>query len=111
MYIGGRWQAAADGAVREVSDPATEEVIGWIPMATQADLEAGLAAAQAAFAQWRHTSPWERAALLRRTAVLVRERTPIIAELMSRETGKPLAQARGELRGWKNCDVSHATAN
>ncbi|MEF7613187.1 NAD-dependent succinate-semialdehyde dehydrogenase [Aquincola sp. MAHUQ-54] len=97
LHIAGQWRPAQDGAVREVIDPASEEVIGWIPAAGAADLDAALAAAQAAFQAWRRTSPWERAALLRRTAQLVRERTPAIAELMSAETGKPLLQARGEL--------------
>lgn len=97
LHIGGQWRAAADAAVREVIDPSNEEIIGWIPVATAGDLDTALAAAQSAFASWRRTSPWERASLLRRTAQLVRERTPAIAELMSRETGKPLLQAKGEL--------------
>lgn len=97
LYIGGHWRAAQDGAVREVLDPTSEEVIGWIPAAAEADLEAALDAARAAFSGWRRTSPWERAALLHRTAQLVRERAPDIARMMSQETGKPLLQARGEL--------------
>lgn len=97
FYIAGQWRGAADGAVREVIDPSSEEVVGWIPVATAEDLDAALAAAQAAFGTWRHTSPWDRAALLRRAAALVRERVERIATVMSTETGKPLAQARGEL--------------
>lgn len=97
LFINGQWRSAASGEVREVIDPTNEEVIGWIPAATRADLDAAVDAADAAFRVWRHTSPWERAALLHRTAALIRERNEAIARMMSAETGKPLAQARGEL--------------
>jgi succinate-semialdehyde dehydrogenase/glutarate-semialdehyde dehydrogenase len=97
LYIGGQWRHAQDGGAREVIDPASEEVIGWLPLVTQADLDAALASAQQGFLQWRRTSPWERAAVLHRTAALIRERVEATARLMSIETGKPLAQARGEL--------------
>jgi succinate-semialdehyde dehydrogenase/glutarate-semialdehyde dehydrogenase len=96
LYIGGQWRPAQDGGAREVIDPANEEVVGWIPAATAGDLDAALASAREGFATWRRTSPWERAALLHRTAALIRERLDAIARLMSIETGKPLAQARGE---------------
>ncbi|MFL6663021.1 MAG: aldehyde dehydrogenase family protein, partial [Rhizobacter sp.] len=97
LYLDGQWRPAASGEVRDVIDPTNEEVIGWIPSATQADLDAALASARAGLALWRKTSPWERAAVLRRTAELVRARNDDIARLMSTETGKPLAQAKGEL--------------
>jgi succinate-semialdehyde dehydrogenase/glutarate-semialdehyde dehydrogenase len=97
LYIDGAWRPAANGEAREVIDPTNEEVVGWIPNATAADLDAALAAAQAGFRQWRKTSPWERAAVLRRTADLIRARSAEIATLMSTETGKPIAQAKGEL--------------
>lgn len=97
LFINGQWRGATGGEVREVIDPTNEEVIGCIPVATRADLDAAVDAADAAFRTWRHTSPWERAALLHRTASLIRERAEANARLMSTETGKPLAQARGEL--------------
>lgn len=97
LYVDGQWRAASDGNAREVLDPSNQEVVGFIPSATAADLDAALASAQRGFALWRKTSPWERAAVLQRTAALVRSRTEDIATLMSTETGKPIAQARGEL--------------
>ena len=96
LYIDGQWCAASDGGAREVIDPTNEEVLGWLPVATAADLDAALAAAQRGLAAWRQTSPWQRAAVLRRAAELVRERNEAIARLMSQETGKPIVQARGE---------------
>lgn len=96
LYIDGRWRPAGDGAVREVLDPASEEVRGFIPVAGKDDLDAALACAQRGLALWRRTSPWERAAILNRTAELIRSRLDAIAELMTIETGKPLAQSKGE---------------
>lgn len=96
LFIGGHWRGAKDGGVREVIDPANEEVVGWIPAAGQDDLDAALLSAQQGLAVWRRTSPWERAAVMRRTAELIRSRVETIATLMSIETGKPLAQAKGE---------------
>ena len=97
LFIEGRWRAAQDGGVREVFDPTNEEVLGWIPAACQDDLDAALLSAQRGFTAWRRTSPWERAAVMRRGADLIRSRVEGSARLMSIETGKPLAQARGEL--------------
>jgi succinate-semialdehyde dehydrogenase / glutarate-semialdehyde dehydrogenase len=96
LLLDGQWRAASDGGVREVLDPATEDIIGFIPVATQADLDAAIAAAQAGFATWRKTSPWDRSRLLRRAADLIRARADELGRLMSIETGKPLAQAVGE---------------
>ncbi|WP_322991873.1 NAD-dependent succinate-semialdehyde dehydrogenase [Limnohabitans sp.] len=97
LFINGQWQAATGGALREVIDPTNEEVIGHIPVAVRADLDLAVDAAHDAFRSWRNTSPWDRASLMHRTASLIRERADENARLMSSETGKPFAQARGEL--------------
>lgn len=97
LFINGQWCSATGGETREVIDPTNEEVIGFIPVATRSDIDAAVNAAHTAFRTWRHTSPWERSALLHRTAAIIRERVEQSAHLMSSETGKPLAQSRGEL--------------
>lgn len=96
LYIDGAWRAASDGGTRGVHDPATEDQLGTIAVATEADLDAALSAAQAGFAEWRRVGTWDRGAALRRVAQLIRDRTEDIARVMSLETGKPLAEARGE---------------
>ncbi|MBI3434371.1 MAG: NAD-dependent succinate-semialdehyde dehydrogenase [Proteobacteria bacterium] len=96
LYIGGAWAPALAGATKPVLDPATEDVLGRIPDAGAEDLDRALAAAEAGFARWRKVQPLERAAILRRVADLLRERIEPLARLMSGETGKPLAEARGE---------------
>lgn len=98
LFIDGAWRGASDGSAREVLDPATEEILGWIPAATAADLDAALASAQQGFEVWRRKAPWDRAAVLRKAADLIRAREAQIGRLMSQETGKPLVQACGETR-------------
>lgn len=96
LYIDGNWRAASDGAVKNVYDPTNEETIGTIPAATTADLDDAVAAAERGLKAWRVTNPWERSATLRKVADLIRERNAAIAQIMSAETGKPLAEAVGE---------------
>jgi succinate-semialdehyde dehydrogenase / glutarate-semialdehyde dehydrogenase len=96
LFINGDWRAASDGASKGVHDPATEEELGTIAMATEADVDAALQAAQAGFADWRRRGTWERGAILRKAAELIRARQTEIATLMALETGKPLAEAMGE---------------
>jgi succinate-semialdehyde dehydrogenase/glutarate-semialdehyde dehydrogenase len=81
----------------EVLNPATEETLGSVPSAGPAEVEAALAAAQRGFAAWRRVTPWERSAVLRRIADLLRERQEPIARLLTMEIGKPLGEARAEL--------------
>ena len=99
LFIGGDWRAASDQATKPVNDPATEDVLGTIAVATTDDVDAALAAADAGFDVWRKTGTWDRAAKIRKVADLIRERQADIAQLMSLETGKPLAEAMGETGG------------
>jgi len=96
LYIDGKWRPAQAGGQREVLDPATEEIVGTIPTAQAEDLDAALAAAARGLKAWRVTSPWERSAVLRCVADLIRARQNDIARVMSTETGKPLAEAKAE---------------
>jgi succinate-semialdehyde dehydrogenase/glutarate-semialdehyde dehydrogenase len=97
-YIAGQWTTSSDGASKEVRSPATEELLGLIPSATEQDLQRALESAQRGFAVWRAIAPWERSKVLRKAADLLRERNAEFAKLMSTETGKPIAQAEGEWR-------------
>ena len=97
LFIDGRWRQAADAATLPVIDPATEEEIGVIPVATPADLDDALRAAESGFRAWRNVSANERGALLRRVAEGIRSREGEIARLVTLEMGKPLAEARAEV--------------
>lgn len=81
-----------------VVNPATGETLATYPTATDAEVEAAVAAAAEAARTWGRTStPAERAALLRRVAELHRERRDELAAVVVREMGKPLAAAEGEV--------------
>ncbi|WP_294923765.1 NAD-dependent succinate-semialdehyde dehydrogenase [uncultured Paracoccus sp.] len=99
LFIGGEWVEASSGARLAVENPATGETIGWVACADVADLDRALDAAARGFAEWRITGAFDRAALLRRAADLLRDRAEAIAPVMTREQGKPLAEALGEVRG------------
>lgn len=97
LWIQGAWRPARDGSRLAVIDPADESVIGEIPSASAQDLDDALTAAAQSARSWRATPAWERSAILRRTAIELRTRAEPAAEAMSRETGKPIAEARGEM--------------
>jgi alpha-ketoglutaric semialdehyde dehydrogenase len=96
-YIGGEWAAASDGGVYEKRNPARpSEVVGEFPASGEADVAAAVAAAQGACADWAARPAAERAAVLRRAAVLLERRADEMARDMTREMGKPLRESRGE---------------
>jgi succinate-semialdehyde dehydrogenase / glutarate-semialdehyde dehydrogenase len=97
-YINGNW-CDADSAQRvEVSDPATGELIGHVPLMTGGETLRAIAAADAALPAWRALPAKERARLLRRWFDLVVQHEEDLAALMTWEQGKPLAEALGEIR-------------
>lgn len=96
LLIDGQWRAAENGATQAVISPVSEAEIGHIAAAQATDVAAAIAAAEQALPRWQAISAWERGALLRRGADRIREQVENIAYVMSTETGKPLAEARGE---------------
>src|SRR5580698_2453195 len=97
LLIGGEWISGGDREHIPVINPATEEVLGQLPLATRADLDLALAAARDAFPAWRAKPPHERGRILKRAADLLRERSEDIARIATQEEGKTLAEARVEL--------------
>lgn len=97
LYIRGQWRDAAGGAVLPVTDPATGQVMGTAAAAAASDVTDALAAAWQAWPGWRDTDPWQRTAVLRRTAELLSDDIDAMSRTLSAEQGKPLAEARAEL--------------
>lgn len=97
--IGGQWCEAADGAVTERRSPAHGVVVSQAARGTAADVDAAVAAARAAFPAWAHLSGKARAAILLRVAELIEANAERMTLLECLETGKPIAQARGEVSG------------
>ncbi|MCL2898407.1 NAD-dependent succinate-semialdehyde dehydrogenase [Brenneria tiliae] len=80
-----------------VTNPATGEELGKLPLAAAADLDRSLQAAASAWGKWRHTPAVERSDILRRAAALVRDNVGAIAAGITLDQGKPLAEARAEV--------------
>lgn len=97
LYIDGAWREGSEGKSEDVYNPANGAVLGTVAHASQADLAAAVASAQAGFRIWRKTAAPERAGLLRKTAQLLADRSSTIAAIMTQEQGKPLAEAKGEM--------------
>ena len=97
LYINGQFLKGGGRREQDVFNPATDEVIGKLPHAGQADLDLALTSAQTAFQGWRKSSPLERSRILRRVAELTRERAADIARNITLDQGKPLAESTGEV--------------
>ena len=97
LLIDGEWRGGVEGKWIDVLDPATDEVIGRVAHATKADLDAALKAAKLGFATWSGISAYDRAKMMRKAADNLRARADDIAYMMTREQGKPLAEAKGEV--------------
>lgn len=97
LYIDGEFLGGDGRKSQDVINPATLEVLGQLPHATQDDLDRALAAAQRAFESWKRTSPVERAAILRKVAELSRQNAKEIGRNMTLDQGKPLAESVGEI--------------
>ncbi|MFC8371727.1 NAD-dependent succinate-semialdehyde dehydrogenase [Streptomyces sp. NPDC057239] len=98
MHIAGEWCQGGTGRTAPIVNPATEKVIGEVPLATTADLDRALAAADEGFRSWRDTPIATRTAILHKAADLLTERAAAIGRIMTLEQGKPLAEATGEAR-------------
>ena len=97
-FIGGEWVGAVSGATLPVDNPATGAIIGTVPDCGEADTQAAIAAAEAAWPAWRAKTAGERAALLERWHALVLENIADLGRIMTAEQGKPIAEAEGEIR-------------
>ena len=97
LSIDGAWRAAADGARFAVHEPATGAELARVADATEADGLAAVAAAHAAAGAWAAAPPRQRSDVLRRAFELMLGRADHLADLIVRENGKPIAEARGEV--------------
>jgi acyl-CoA reductase-like NAD-dependent aldehyde dehydrogenase len=100
LIIGGERVQAAEGGILEVYDPSTEELLARVARATAKDVDRAVAAAREALESkaWAGITPAERGRTLYRIAQNLRERTEELAELKSRDNGKPLRQARTDVQ-------------
>jgi aldehyde dehydrogenase (NAD+) len=97
-YIGGQWVDSADGTTFQRHDPATGDLVATCAAGGPADVEAAVAAARAAFDGWRLTPAPHRGEILFRAAELLVQRKEALAREMTREMGKVLTEARGDVQ-------------
>ena len=96
-YIDGRWEMADSGATLTVTDPASGAALGDVPAMGAAETTRAVLAADAALPAWRARTAKERAAILRRWFALILAHADDLAQLITAECGKPLAEAKGEV--------------
>ncbi len=97
LLIGGKWTNGTSGVTEPVINPATEEVLGHVPHASAADLDAAMEASLEGFRVWRAKTAVERQGIMEQAARLIEERKEAIAENLTLEMGKPFGEAKLEL--------------
>jgi len=96
-YVGGQWIDADSGATQAVTNPATGETIAEIAKCGTAETRRAIEAANEAQLSWRKKPANERAAILRKWFELMMGAQEDLAQILTAEQGKPLAEARGEV--------------
>ncbi|HKU17257.1 MAG TPA: NAD-dependent succinate-semialdehyde dehydrogenase [Steroidobacteraceae bacterium] len=97
LYVDGQWLRPAGGSI-EVTNPATGQLVGLVPKAGREDTAAAIRAAEKALPAWAARPAKERAALLRRWHDLIIDNVEDLARILTAEQGKPLTEARAEIR-------------
>jgi aminobutyraldehyde dehydrogenase len=96
-FVGGEWVDAVEGGTMEVLNPATGETIAEVPRGSQADVDRAVEAAKKALPEWLETTPGERQEVLLKLAAVIDDNAEELAEIESRNVGKPLSYARDEM--------------
>ena len=97
LCVGGRWIAGETARLTSpVISPSTGETVAELPMATEADIDDALSAAEAGFRTWRRTPAYDRSKILHGVAHRMRERRNELARSIAQELGKPLPEAARE---------------
>ena len=96
----------------DITDPATQEVIAKVPQTTDDEINQAVAAAQAAFQTWRKTPITTRARIFLKYQALIRDHMDELAEILTAEQGKTIADARGDVfRGLEVVEHAAGIAN
>jgi len=105
LYINGEWVAGKSNKTFPVYDPATEEIIAQAPDANADDVNRAVAAAKSAFEEgaWGTTTAQDRGRVLFRLAEKIRQNVGLLAELESRNTGKPIVEAEFDINDVATC--------
>ena len=104
-YVNGQWVSSSTGKTFPVFDPSTEEVIAQVAEASASDVDMAVKAARAAFdsGPWPATTAQDRGRILFKLAEKIRQNQPMLAELESRNTGKPIVEAEYDIGDVTTC--------
>src|SRR5438876_2314522 len=97
MYVDGEWTDAKSGKTLGIINPASEEIIAEVPYGSREEAARAVAAASRVFPEWSKKTAYERAAVLKKTSDLMRERIEDISRILTLEEWKILAEARREI--------------
>ena len=95
LLINGRFIESASSRWRDVTNPATQQVLARVPLTTPDEINAAIAAAKDAFASWRKTAIGTRARIFLKYQQLIRDHMKELAAILTAEQGKTLADAEG----------------
>ena len=109
LFINGEFVHSKSEKFIPVTNPATQEVIAQVPCATMDEMELAISSAKAAFQTWKETPVSERARLMMRFAALLKEHQADIADIICRELGKTVEDAKGDV--WRGIEVVEQAAN
>ncbi len=99
IYINGKWVPASGGEKIEVINPATEEIIGTVPVGTEDDVNDAILAARSAFPSWSKSSIEERQGYLNAISAAISEKGDQIAEVITSEVGTPINYSKMAMVG------------
>src|SRR6202166_3965030 len=104
-FVNGEWVAGSSGETFPVYDPSTEEIIAQVPSSNASDVDRAVKAARAAFdsGPWGQTNAAERGRILFKLAEKIRQNTAMLAELESRNSGKPIVEAEFDIADVATC--------
>jgi malonate-semialdehyde dehydrogenase (acetylating)/methylmalonate-semialdehyde dehydrogenase len=109
-YINGRWAESRAGEWIDVTNPATGETIAQTPLSDAAEVDAAVAAAAAAFPEWRRTPPEDRIQPLFRLKQLLEDHVDELSRIITQENGKTFTEAKAEFRrAIENVEVACGT--
>ena len=97
QFIDGKWRQSENKETYDVTNPATEEIIGKASKASPADVDKALKSAEKGFEIWKKTSPWQRSYIIRKIADTMRKKNEILAKWLTLEVGKPFSEGIAEV--------------
>lgn len=109
LFINGEFVQSGSSNKLPVINPANQQLLAEVPLATQGEVDAAVASAKQAFATWRNVPVSERARLMMRYCALLKEHHDELAEILSQDTGKTFEDAKGDV--WRGIEVVEQASN